>query len=120
MQLRSRPLATKLSPALSRPLMLSFFISLVLFLIAFIYLPKAQPELPMLYTLNAIVGPLRNKWFLLIIPSISLITNMVNFFITLNLKNTFSLLILKLFVFANLVITILLAVAMLRIIYVTW
>ena len=110
---KSSRLLTKISS-------LSLIISLFMFLVSLIYLPKAQPELPLFYTLDQTIGPLTNKWMLLILPGFAFIISLINLSITTKLKNTLSLLVLKLYTWANLVIVSLLLVALLRIIYVTF
>ena len=99
---------------------LGLIISLFMFLISLIYLPQAQPELPLFYTLDQTQGPLVNKWLLLLLPSTAFLFSLINLSLLTKLKTTLSLLILKLYTWANLAIVALLATAWLRIIYVTF
>jgi len=109
-----------LPPNLIKPLATSFFLTLVMFLFSFIYLSKAQPELPIFYTLDSTRGPLMKKWWLLLLPVIALGFNFINFSLVLKLKSQLENLLLRLFVMASLFINVIMLIALLRIIYITW
>jgi len=122
MQLDSQPpkvKVKKLPHSLGYPLLISVFLSLLMFLISLVYLPTAQPELPLFYTLDETTGPLVKKWYILIIPSIALLTSLINIFIVTKLNQKFSDLMVKLYTMASLMIVIILTLALIRIIYVT-
>ncbi len=102
------------------PIAFAFFLSLTMLLVAFIYLIKAQPELPILYTFDSTRGPLMKKWWLLLLPAITLLFNSINLVLMIELKNRLEHLLLSLFVKANLLITSIMFIALLRIIYITW
>ncbi len=103
----------------SKTALVSLLLSFILLVVDFVYLPQAQPELPLFYTLDSSTGPLVSKWYLLVIPLLALGFSLINLLIIFKLKTELKELLIRLYAFANLTVIAVLSLALLRIIYVT-
>lgn len=109
----------KILPAkVQAPVTASWILFFLLLIISIIYFFLSQPELPLLYSVATKQDQLVPKIFLFIFPIISLLINILHFFIAKSLKN-FSMILLELFVGTTIGLQLLLAFALIRIIIIT-
>lgn len=100
------------------PITTSWILFLVFLVISIIYFFLSQPEIPFFYTLANKQDQLAPKAFLFLFPAISLIINIVHFFILKSLQK-FSAILLKLFAGTTIALQVLLGFALIRIIIIT-
>lgn len=109
----------KLSKQVKTPITLSWITSVLILGTSIIYFFLAQPELPLFYSVATKQDQLSNKVFLFLFPIVSIVINLLHFFIARVLKR-YSVVLLKLFVGTTLGLQLLLGFALVRIILITF
>jgi len=100
------------------PVSVSWGLFFIFLIVTIIYYFLSQPELPIYYTVGTKSDQLAPKIFLFLFPFISLIMNLIHFFI-FRILQKYSALLLKLFVGTTITLQVLLGFALLRIIFIT-
>lgn len=100
------------------PITASWIMFLLFLLISIIYFFLSQPELPIFYSVATKQDQLAPKMFLFLLPGISLMINIIHFFILKSLQK-FSVVLLKLFVGTTITLQVLIGFALIRIILIT-
>ncbi|GIK84000.1 MAG: hypothetical protein BroJett025_06220 [Patescibacteria group bacterium] len=109
---------TAIPKSVRTPITVSWVLFLVFLLVSIIYYFLAQDELPLFYTVATKQDQLAPKLFLFIFPLVSLLMNIVHFFIFKSLHK-FSAILLRLFIGTTIALQILLGFALFRIIFIT-
>jgi len=104
--------------AVLRPLIVSLLLLLVTFAITIYYTSVSQPLLPLLYTYTQSEQILVDKWWLLLLPSFSLVSSFINQLLQFALRNIDSL-VLTIFSWFTIFIQCVLLLALIRIIVIT-
>jgi len=100
------------------PISITWILFLLFLVSTIIYFFLSQPELPMFYSVATRQDQLVPKAFLFLLPGISLIINVVHFFIIKSLQK-FSVVLLQLFVWTTIIFQVLIGFALFRIILIT-
>lgn len=105
---------SKIPRYLKKPFAISFFITAAILLITSIFFFRIQPQVPLFYSLARTSQHLVSKYWLFLLPALSLIINLIHLMIANLIKQTDKLL-MKLFVWTTVGIQFVLGLALLRI-----
>jgi hypothetical protein len=112
---RKNRLAKTIPQFIKTPILLSFSLTIILLIVCLAFYPKLQAEIPFFYSVAEPQKQLAHKNFIFLFPSLSLIFNLVAL-ILIKVFSQLEKIIVKFFVFMNLVFQIIIAMLVFRLI----
>lgn len=107
-----------ISPYLRPPIITSFAISAIIFIVTIVYYLRAQPELPLLYSLSRPAQHLVPKIWLFMLPSVSLLMSTLHT-VLVQLFRNYNHVMLRLFMWVTVLFQFILLLLFLRIVLIT-
>lgn len=105
---------SKIPRYLKRPFLISFLITTVIFLVTLIFFFRIQPQVPLFYSLARPSQHLTSKYWLFLLPALSLLINITHLMIVSFIKQTDKLL-MKLLTWTTVGMQLILGLALFRI-----